>query len=779
MIARGSTLLPLLFLVLSRRRSPIIWLLVFVGGWGAGTTEVAVRQAGVSAYASRDFTVAHKAEWEGCVTFRITGWPAESSSDTWKAPARILQMGPGDSPRILEPPLVGEGAYLSGEGDPPSPGDIVTGKAAIMSAGRAGLPGSFDYRLFLAGRGLKWRSRFEDWKCISGEDTLARWGNRIFHPLRNGLRERLARNLPTEETRLASAVLLGIRDAESRRASRPFADLGLAHLFAVSGLHVGILLGIILLPGNLAGLSPWHKTIPIFLLLPVYALLTGLPGSVMRAASLGILALLATAVGRPSDTLRMLGLLFWAGTIWEPVQNLDIGLKLSYLAAGGILGISALTGGLKFSKSRLLGPLGTGVAVSGAAQWFTLPLVAGSFGRISMLSPLANLLAVPIFGLAVWCVVLSLVLSDVWAFGAESSGSLAWFLFRGLAGLTGFVANRSSGYPIGLPAPGVGEVIAWGALSVTGLIILLAIKAGKVSGRLGLISVLVIILVGLGILGPMSWDLRDDESVRAWQFDVGQGDCSLLVLPDGWSLMVDTAGRFGFGASAENGPLPRTVLPFLKRNGCGRMNAVVLTHGHLDHTGGAQALAQGIEVERWYVSGKAGRSITSVADSQTIIAPLAGLILHRWKDWVVEIVYPPHPLPESTHENDYSLVVVLRFGDRDVAVWSGDLELEGETLLLQSGWAPRNIDVWKAGHHGSNTSGSQEILDLFNPKLIILSAGVGNGYKHPNHGAYVVDGDTLAVARTDLQGSITMEWDSKGLFSWESAWGKPNLDREP
>jgi competence protein ComEC len=441
---------------------------------------------------------------------------------------------------------------------------------------------------------------------------------------------RIHRLLPAREASVACAVLLGIREQESRLASRPFADLGLAHLFAVSGLHVGVLLGFVLWPLRMSGCGPWERVGPILALLPTYVLLTGMPGSVVRAAGLGFLALLAGAMGKPAQPLRLIGLLFWAGTIWDPGQNLDTGLKLSYLAAGGILAVSHLTDGFAFKGAGVFRPLYTGLAVSCAAQWFTLPVVAASFGRISLLSPLANLVAVPLFSLGVWCLVLAVVLGEAWYAGAQYMAAVAWFLFRFLGGLAGDLSKASSGFPLGLPSPNLAGVFTWVMLTGMGLLILRRHRRGRLPGLLGLVMIALVIGSGLVVLGPAAWTLKTPARVTVWQFDVGQGDCGLLIFPDGWSMLIDTGGTYGFTGKSGEGPLSRTVLPFLQRNGMTRLAAVVLTHGHRDHTGGASALAAGLEVDRWYVSGRADLSLKAIADSTSIIRPAAGRVLHRW-----------------------------------------------------------------------------------------------------------------------------------------------------
>jgi len=761
-------MVPVLFAFVPGAGALPLWFGVLGGGYLAGSMEADFRRSRRVATADRPYSVAVPHVWKGASILRITGWPTPTANDRWRSPARLVHFQSGKSTGLMPAVEIGQGLMVSGEGHPPPPGGLARGFLELTPPPSAALPGAFDYRQFLAGRGLLWKGRFSQCEPLPVDDVvtrLFRWG---FSPLKNGLVNRIQNLLPDKEADMACAVLLGIRDRESRQASRPFSDLGLAHLFAVSGLHVGILLGIMLLPSKMAGSGPWLRVGPFFVLLPTYVLLTGMPGSVVRAAALGFLALFAGALGKPVQPLRLIGLMFWAGTIWDPLQNLDTGLKLSYLAAGGILAVSSLTNGLKFSGNRVLGPVATGLAVSGAAQWFTLPVVAASFGRISMLSPLANLVAVPLFGLAIWGVVLALVLVNVWPGGAQMIAAVAWLLFRSLAGLAGILSQASSGFPLALPLPGLGSLVTWVSLTVIALWLLYQHRRGRITGQLTLPAVLLIFGVGLSVFGPLAWNLKAPSKVTAWQFDVGQGDCGVLVFPDGWSLLIDTGGTYGFHRSGGDGPLTRTVLPFLLRNGRSSLDAVVLTHGHRDHTGGAAALAGAVKVGSWYVSGRAANAVCSVVDTTRIVHPRAGTVLHRWEEWEVSVVYPPEILPHDLDENDCSLVVALSRAGEDMAVWSGDLELQGEGLMLGTENAPREIQVWKAGHHGSNTSGSRELMARFDPDLILLSCGVGNGYGHPNHGPYLGRNDTVAIARTDLQGSIKMEWDQRGRLSWRT-----------
>jgi competence protein ComEC len=658
---------------------------------------------------------------------------------------------------------------LSGQGTPPVPGQIVQGVATLRVPRGADLPGSFDYREFLAGRGLHWQGQLEE-TPVSGELTGP--GSLLVEYLgsaRTWVRRGLERLLPAREAELSGAVLLGTRTAGSRQGAEPFADLGLAHLFAVSGLHVGILLGIVVLPGRALGLSATWRFLPLLFFLPVYAALTGLPGSVVRAAGLALLAGGAGALGRRGNSLHLLGLLFWGTTLWHPAQVLDTGVRLSYLAAGGIITVMGLlrpviSGGGRWSW------LVTALAVSLAAQWFTLPQAAMSFGRFSVLSPAANLVAVPLFGLGVWAVVLALIIGTAVPWLAQSVAALGWLVLRGLSGVVALVSGGTGGLNLGLAPTSVINGLFWVLLTVTLLGMLRRLSNGEGQARLRSLAVILGILVlGHGVFAWNGFMLAGNGTMRVWQFDVGQGDCALVVFPDRWTCLVDAGGVFGRGMGPPDGPVRRSVIPYLKRAWVKKLDAVVLGHGHLDHTGGVPSLQEEMTIGHWWTGGDAARDVAGIIPEGRTTIVEKPVILHRQGPWTLEILYPAEGLPADFHENDRSLVMVLRHGDRPCMVWSGDLETHGERHLLETmADLPEKTQVWKAGHHGSNTSGSRNWLDRLDPGLVIISCGAGNKYGHPNHGWYTIEQDTLPTLRTDLEGSILLEWDSEGSLRWVS-----------
>lgn len=727
------------------------------GAWGWG--EATARGARVDAYAPSLCEPAIAVKTEGRALLRISGWPAPTGDGRWRAPARLLAFDADDPAAPVA--SADQGVMVTGRGEAPSIGQAVAAHVKLSRPRGAGIEGGFDYRHHLAGRDLEWTGRVDDAQLLppAPGDLAASLGTCWLGPLQATLRAAFDRILPPREASLGASVLLGTRDPGSREQSQPFSDLGLVHLFSVGGLHVGILLALLLAPARAAGIGPVFAAVPVLLLLAPYTVITGLPTCVIRAAGAGALAMAAPCLGRRLDTLRTLGLLYALCIAWDPRTALDTGLRLSYIAAAGILAASRATNGLRFYARRPWSWLASGVAVTLAAQWATLPVTAQAFGRLSLVSPLANLVAVPLFGVAVWVTVVALALVAALPPVGLACGALAWLLWRLMAAGVAWCAARTGNWDVGMMPMSPVRIALWMVLTVALLVMLTRVSRAQRPGRA------LLLLAATAVVGPLlavaparaPWSAGE---VTLHVLDVGQGDCGVLAFPDGWRVLLDTAGVYG-GRGATVGPFERDVLPWLHRAGIRRLDDVVLTHGHRDHTAGARAAATALRVDRWWCGGHASRALAGLPDTSRAHSDPPPTVLHRWRDWEAVLMGGSDPAAARTPENDCSLVLVLRQGGQVRLVWSGDLEVGGEARLLAAHPELGRAGAWKAGHHGSDTSGGGPWLARLRPEVVLVSCGVGNRYGHPSHGPYVAAGDTVAVRRTDVQGSLAVRWDAR------------------
>jgi competence protein ComEC len=257
--------------------------------------------------------------------------------------------------------------------------------------------------------------------------------------------------------------------------------------------------------------------------------------------------------------------------------------------------------------------------------------------------------------------------------------------------------------------------------------------------------------------------------------DVGQGDSLFIVFPAGKTMLIDGGGAFGgFPGHEEHGgidPGEEAVSPYLWSRGFQKLDVVTLTHAHQDHLGGLTAILENFHVGKLWI----GREVhsASLTKLETLAKQKNIAIEHELRgqtfswDGVQGVVLWPEIPPEeiaSEAKNNDSLVLRLRFGDRNLLL-PGDAEKQTERQILSEnpGEAMR-ADVLKVGHHGSKNSTTPEFLAQVHPQIAVISAGQDNPYGHPSPELLQrLENAGVRILRTDRYGAVHILTDGKTL----------------
>ncbi len=612
--------------------------------------------------------------------------------------------------------------------------------------------------------------------------TAPAGAGRSLESLRRGADEALRRAIAEPEAGLASGILIGLRDRVDRDLAAAFTAVGASHVVAISGWNIAIVAATL---GAIAGrFARRRRAALIAAAIVAYVVFVGASPSVVRAAAMAGVVLLARELGRPSRAAAAIGWAVAGLLLVDPRLIDDVGFRLSALATAGLI-----AWGTPFT-ARLSGPepgrprafLAESLGVSLAAQLATLPIVAFEFGRLSLVSPVVNLGVVPLVAPAMAAGAVALAAGGLTFVGAPMfvatiAGLPAWALLAGIVGLVRIGAS--------VPFASLELVSPWDAIvaGAAGAVILVADRRlrnrgvgprpvgsgtigrpahrprqGTAPPRAGVARPLAVVLAAAIVALAIAMIHRPDGIARITIFDVGQGDAILLEGSRGGRLLVD------------GGPDPGRLLVALDEHlppWDRRIDVVVLSHPHEDHAAGLAAVLGRYGVERVLepgmvgpgpgyaaldaalAGGGIGRGVLSAGDrlavddiSLRVLWPDAGAV-------------PEQPPDGGTGINNVSIVLLGEvWGHRFLL--TGDIEEEIDPTLLARGLP--QVEVLKVAHHGSRTSSTAPLLAAVRPRIAVVSAGRGNPYGHPaaaTVGRFEAAG--VRLLRTDTDGTVEIE----------------------
>ncbi len=646
--------------------------------------------------------------------------------------------------------------------------DGVEGLAEIEPPGPRRNPGGFDARSFCAASDLAATGRIV-WCARHPARGPAAWPRATFGRWRTAIERRLSRRLSPAARTIVVPLVLGDRSDMPPAFGAELRVAGLIHLIALSGLHVAWLAALARTLAGAAGAGMRARAAAGAASALLYVGIAGPIPSLARAAASELLGSMGRLGSRRVDPVQSLAV---SAVVWltlHPEWIHDLGFALSCTATLGLVTVGAappllerLRGGavqapLAWLATRLatsvVANLWASLWASFGAQLLSLPILLAGFHLLPWVSPLANLLAVPIAGFLLSAAWLALLI-DLAVPGAGAP----WFhacdaLSAVLRELTRWAACLPGA------ARGVAEQPAIVAVAALGSG-LLAIACARrtppaAEPRAATAGIPAAIVVGAALCAGALVGAAFGPELRpargTWwlvTLDVGQGDASAIATADGWWL-VDAGPR---GTRSDAGMT--SVLPFLRWAGVRRLQGLVITHDDADHWGGVASVLEGIDVRRIVVPaprpgvpGPAARFRADTVSAGDILCASPRIVV-RWPDRG-----PPRARsPGITADNAGSLVLEVGEGDGDGrAVLLADVDSTTEAGLTVAPWPA----VLKVGHHGSGGSSGDRFLRRVSPLIAIISCGRRNRYGHPDAGALArLTSAGAAIERTDRSGAV-------------------------
>lgn len=521
---------------------------------------------------------------------------------------------------------------------------------------------------------------------------------------------------------LVQALVCGWRPAiEAEGTYDRFKTVGLAHLVAVSGAHLSIVTLFVAQLLRIARASRRVTAVSTALFLVGYVGFTGMPVSALRAALMASAGLLALVVDRRSSALGALGLCLVAFVGTDPPCSLSASFALS---AGSTLGIVLLAPLFSAASARWPRPARTAVvepvALTAASAAATQPYAAALFSQVPLLSPVANLLAAPLFSLACvtgFAAVALACLVPPWAPAAIGVAAMA---ATPLAGVVDLLAGMpASCLPVDVE---VAPMVALSAALVGGL----WAWWPRLDGRAVVGALVAAALLPAALLAvPMR---ATDEIVM---LDVGQGD-AFLLRSQGATLLIDTGNQDAMLKEA------------CARQGVRRVDRVAISHPDDDHCGSLEALGDVAAVGGLLVADdlldcpcEACSDLLDVAGREGYPGGIAGLSLGdevACGRFTLRVVWP-EAFSDAGGNADSLSFLCSWDGDGDgaaewTALFCGDAEAD-ELRAMAPALPSDGIDVLKVGHHGSKRSLDADLVRAMRPSVALIGVGESNRYGHP------------------------------------------------
>ena len=608
-------------------------------------------------------------------------------------------------------------------------------------------PGGFDYRSYLAGKGIS--------GILSVKGMYLGGGNQGCFLVKLGLsiKKRIIsifdESLPDQQAGLMSGMLIGYTEGLGEEVNDAFRSAGLSHIMAVSGANLVFLIAPLLFVLKMLKIGRNHANIICIISIFLFALITGFEASVLRAAVMVSLLLVGGIIKREADIITSIAAAAAILVTINPYNLLNAGFQLTFAATLSLVLFTPKIGAF-FKRLKIPSSLAELLAATTAAQLGVIPVSVFHFNSISVISLLSNVIVVPLTGLITVLGMITAISGMIFMPAAKLISYLNCALLSFVLYVTKLLASLSFATII-VGTPSVSEILAYyGAL-------FLMRSEIKTTRKITVIGALICSLSAVSYFSGRAVH----KGMEIIHFDVDYGDSAFIHTEEGVTVLLDSGGSSASGSTAGE----RVILPYLMSQGIRRLDLIIASHDHNDHTGGIIEVLDTIKVAKLavtpYVKNMDNIFAHCKAKGTEVIRLQGGDSLRLGIDKDIDVLYP------LTNDSDYSsnnlsMVLKLRYKETEF-LFTGDIEIEAETIIVQEYGDSIRGDALKIPHHGSKTSSSEAFLLKVKPKFAVISVG-RNSWGHPD--PLTLNGLASCgakVFRTDLDGAIRIKTDGSKI----------------
>ena len=601
-------------------------------------------------------------------------------------------------------------------------------------------PGQFNYGAYLATKDIYHVLQIKNADSLVYFDR--KQGNElkehVIIPLKEFCETTFLTYLDEESSALLRALLLGEKQDLDSATIRQFQAVGVVHVLAISGLHVGFIIAFIFTLSSILRIPLRYKIYTLLITLSIYVVMIQFKPPVLRASLMGVLILISKLNERKVSVYNIIfGSAFIILNI-EPRELFNSGFQFSFIAV-----LSITYGYEKFDRlfplrglilakypnerylSFVLKWIWMPFLVSLSAVLGTLPLTLYYYGMLPLLAVFSNLIVIPMVAVIVFLGIFLLIFALFSEFFARGTGLLIDMIQSLLKELVKSISHIPFA-SIETKIPSILEVL----LALLLLILLLNFKRKW-------LKKFIFSLFLFSIVYLLKLNFKESNNLEVTFLDVGQGDAHFLRFPNKSTMLIDAGAASPYWNNGLN-----TILPFLKHKGNLHLNYMVCSHAHDDHIGGFYDLVNKVDVDTMVLSyydynSKLYLDLISLCTRKKIPIKYVQRGDQLFPDRSCR-VYVLHPDAEFSHAisrdgsecNNSSIVLKVQYGNNGI-LFTGDLERNGEQTLFQYAQFLES-ELIKVGHHGSNTSTSDMFLNYIQPLVSVVSVAENNKFGHPS-----------------------------------------------